>query len=93
MITIKLSLFVHHFLPSPQPVSDGAVCLCKFHLLLRNILITNIDEFLQRGRILITFRLVKHLNINAMNKDDLFVALVFLGHTSNWPMAGGALVL
>ena len=30
-----------------------------------------------RGRILITFRLVKHLNINAMNKDDLFVALVF----------------
>lgn len=23
-----------------------------------------------------------------MNKDDLFVALVFLGHTSNWPMAG-----
>ena len=50
-------------------------------------------KFLQRGRILITFRLVKHLNINAMNKDDLFVALVFLGHTSNWPMAGGALVL
>lgn len=36
-------------------------------------------QFLQRGRILITFRLVKHLNINAMNKDDLFVALVFYG--------------
>lgn len=25
------SLFVHLFLPLPQPVSDGAVCLCKFH--------------------------------------------------------------
>ena len=24
-------LFVHHFLPSPQTVSDGLVCLRKFH--------------------------------------------------------------
>ena len=24
-------LFVHHFLPSPQTVSDGAVCLRKFY--------------------------------------------------------------
>lgn len=50
---IHVSLFVHTFLPSPQPVSDGAVCLCKFHQLLHNILIINTDKFLQRGRILI----------------------------------------
>ena len=56
-------------------------------------LITTKKYILQRGRILIAFGLAKQLNINAMNKDDLFVALVFLGHTSNWPMAGGALVL
>ena len=29
MITIKLSLFVHHFLPSPQTALDGAVSLRK----------------------------------------------------------------
>ena len=40
------------FLPSPQTVSDGAVCLCKFHCLLHNILIINVDKFLQRGRVL-----------------------------------------
>lgn len=47
------SLFVHPFLLSPQPVSDGVVCLCKFHWLRCNILIINTDKFLQRGRILI----------------------------------------
>lgn len=25
------SLFVHQFLPSPQPVPDSAVCLAKFY--------------------------------------------------------------
>ena len=34
---------------------------------------------LQRGGILIALGLVKQLNINAMNKDNLFVALVFYG--------------
>ena len=48
-------LFVYPFLPSPQTASDGVVCLCKFHGLLHNILIINIDKFLQRGRILIAF--------------------------------------
>ena len=33
----------------------------------------------QRGRILTAFGLIKQLNINAMNKDNLFVALVFYG--------------
>ena len=47
--------FVSSFLPSPQTVSDGAVCLRKFHWLLHNMLIINIDKFLQRGRILIAF--------------------------------------
>ena len=37
------------------------------------------DKFLQRGRILIAFGLVKQLNINATNKDNLFVALVLYG--------------
>ena len=37
------------------------------------------DKFLQRGGILIAFRWVKRLNISAMNKDYLFVALVFYG--------------
>ena len=54
MITIKLSLFAP-LLPSPQTVSDGAVCLRKFHWLLHNALIINIDKFLQRGRILEAF--------------------------------------
>lgn len=36
-------------------------------------------QFLQRGGILIAFGLVKQLNTNAMNKDYLFVALVFYG--------------
>lgn len=26
------SFFAHHFLQSPQTVSDSTVCLCKFHL-------------------------------------------------------------
>ena len=43
-------------LPSPQPVSNSAVCLCKFHWLRCNILIINIDKFLQRGRILMKMR-------------------------------------
>ena len=34
---------------------------------------------LQRGRVLIAFGLVKQLNINAINKCNLFVALVFYG--------------
>ena len=46
-------LFVHLFLQSPQPVSDGAVCLRKFHLVFHNILIINMYKFLQRGRILV----------------------------------------
>lgn len=33
----------------------------------------------QRGRVLTPLGLVKQLNINAMNKDNLFVALVFYG--------------
>ena len=41
------------FLLSPQTTSDSAVCLCKFHCFLHNMLIINIDKFLQRGRILI----------------------------------------
>lgn len=41
------------FLPSPHAVSDGAVCLRKFHRLLHNLLIINVDKFLQRGGILI----------------------------------------
>ena len=36
------------FLPSPQTVSDGAVCLCKFHWLMHNVLIINMDKFLQQ---------------------------------------------
>ena len=47
--------FVSSFLPSPQTASDGVVCLRKIHLLLHNILIINIDKFLQRGRILMRF--------------------------------------
>ena len=72
-------LFVSSFLPSPQTVSDGVVCLRKFHWLLHNILIINTDKFLQRGGILIAFRQVKQLNTSAINKDNLFVALVFYG--------------
>lgn len=49
-------MFIHHFLQSLQTVSDGAVYLCKFHCFLHNILIINIDKFLQRGGILIAFR-------------------------------------
>ena len=40
------------FLLSPQTVSDGVVYLHKFHQSLHNLLIINIDRFLQRGRIL-----------------------------------------
>ena len=47
------SAFFPAFLPSPHAVSDGAVCLRKFHRLLHNLLIINVDKFLQRGRILI----------------------------------------
>lgn len=38
--------------PSSQPVSDGAVCLRKFHCLLHNILIIIMDKLLQRGGVL-----------------------------------------
>lgn len=34
---------------------------------------------LQRGRVLIAFWIAKQLNISAINKYDLFVALVFYG--------------
>ena len=37
------------------------------------------DKFLQRGRVLTASRPSEQLNINAMNKGDLFVALVFYG--------------
>lgn len=47
-------MFVPLFLPSPQTASDGVVCLRKIHLLLHNILIINIDKFLQRGGVLIS---------------------------------------
>lgn len=40
-------------LPSPQTVSDGAVCLCKFRKNLTKYLILNMWSILQRGRILI----------------------------------------
>ncbi len=40
-------------LPSPQPVSDGVVYLHKFHQSLHNLLIINMNKFLQRGGILI----------------------------------------
>ena len=72
-------LFVHHFLPSPQTTSDSAAYLRKFHRLLHNIVIISINKLLQRGGILITFRWVKQLNISAINKGNLFVALVFYG--------------
>ena len=62
-------MFVLHFLPSPQTVSDGAVCLRKFHLVFHNILIINMYKFLQRGGILIAFGLVKQLNISAINNE------------------------
>jgi len=52
MYIIK-TLFVHQFLPLPQLVSDGAVCLCKFHRDLTNSLKFNKQAILQRGRILI----------------------------------------
>lgn len=35
--------------------------------------------FVLRGRVLIAFGLVKQLNINAINKCNLFVVLVFYG--------------
>ena len=41
-----VNLFASQFLPSPQAVLDGAVCLRKFHWLYHNILIINIDKFL-----------------------------------------------
>ena len=40
-------------LPSPQTVSDGAVCLCKFRKNLTKYLILNMWSILQRGGILI----------------------------------------
>lgn len=46
MYIIK-TLFVHQFLPSPQTVSDSAVCLRKFYWLSHNALIINVDKFLQ----------------------------------------------
>lgn len=38
-------MFIHHFLQSPHSVSDGAVCLYKFHQLLYNTMIVNTDNF------------------------------------------------
>lgn len=54
-LAIAKDLFVQQILPSPQTVSDGAICLDKLHRLLHNILIINMDKFLQRGGILIRF--------------------------------------
>ena len=48
-----VNLFAVRLRSSPQTVSDGAVCLRKFYLLLHNMLIINTDKFLQRRRILI----------------------------------------
>ena len=53
MYIIK-TLFVHQFLPLPQLVSDGAVCLCKFHRDLTNSLKFNKQAILQRGGVLIS---------------------------------------
>ena len=72
-------LFVSSFLPSPQTVSDGVVCLRKFHWLLHNILIINTDKFLQRGGILLAVRQDQQLNTSAINKLSLFIALVIYG--------------
>ena len=47
--------FVFLLRPSPQTVSNGAVCLCKFHRDLTNSLKFNKQAILQRGRILIAF--------------------------------------
>ena len=58
MYIIK-TLFVHQFLPLPQLVSDGTVCLCKFHEGLTNYLIFNAQAILQRGRILVRFSSAK----------------------------------
>lgn len=49
---ILILLSVRHFLQSPQLVSDGAVCLCKFHRDLTNSLKFNKQSILQRGGIL-----------------------------------------
>ena len=43
------------------------------------MLIINIYKLLQRGRVLTASRPSEQLNVNAMNKGDLFVALVFYG--------------
>lgn len=67
------------FLQSYLIVSDSAVCLCKFHCDLTNSLKFNMQAILQRGRVLTAFRPSEQLNVNAMNKGDLFVALVFYG--------------
>lgn len=45
-----LAVFIHQW---PPPVSNSVVYLHKFHQERANILIINIDKFLQRGRILI----------------------------------------
>lgn len=47
-----VNLFAVRLRSSPQTVSDDAVCLRKFYLLLHNMLIINTDKFLQRGGIL-----------------------------------------
>ena len=70
------NLFVH---PILLIASDSAVCLCKFHQNLTNGLKFNMQAILQRGRVLTAFRPSEQLNINAMNKGDLFVALTFNG--------------
>ena len=71
-----LAVFIHQW---PPPVSNSVVYLHKFHQERANILIINIDKFLQRGRILIAFGWIKQLNTSAMNNNNLFVALVFYG--------------
>ena len=45
------------------------------------MLIINVDKLLQRGRVLAAVNWLIQLNISAMNKDNLFVALVFYGLT------------
>lgn len=47
-----MSVNSFHRLRPSQTVSDGEVCLRKFHWDIVNILIINTDKLLQRGRIL-----------------------------------------
>ena len=58
------------FLPSHHAVSDGAVCLRKFHRLLHNLLIINVDKFLQRGRVLSLFWRQRPQNTRLINLQE-----------------------